>query len=99
MTSKIKLKNLDARHNGYRDFTHFTQYTSLTRNLFVTHRAWCVEKFGMSKELHEWMYGKIDTNSPCQNPDWCWLSNESQGNRRIYFASEKAASFFALCCL
>jgi hypothetical protein len=89
MNKRPTITRMDRRHTGNRYFTHYFEFYSTEFN-FSEVRIWCWETWGPSCELeYRW---RVGTSA---NPRWCWMS-DTVGRIRIYFASEKEASHFAL---
>jgi hypothetical protein len=91
----VKFKKLDRRMTGYGQFTHVADfaYGKDDRINFILARRWCEEQWGETVEFDFWTdYDEF------KNPAWTWERGEFNKTYRcrIFFVSEKEASWFAL---
>ena len=98
---KLKLTKLDARHTGWRYFSHLVDYTPWHKVQFHQHRKWCIDTLGLSKELPDWLEDAKTKTVNLQSPilSWAWHFDLSMSQRRLYFCDEKTAMLFTLACL
>lgn len=90
MTAAYKVRKLDSRFNGSKNFTHMIEYTGSIRDrtfLFMQQRQWCWETFGPSSELEFYpLLPDMDVLT-----DWAWQT--SHGLIRLYFNEKQLAWF------
>jgi len=95
--SKLKIKKLDRRHNGYGLMKYFVEpaYGADYVENFYELKNWCIDQWGITRPLADWREGSKLMEVPGDvNPAWTYLRDEYR--TRILFRDKEEAALFTL---
>lgn len=94
IVSKLLIKKLDSRYNGYPYFTFFVDISKpdppyvIRHRRYIDHlllRQWCCNQWGLSCE---WDLFGISHQYEIHNPHWCWDAKEHKSRILLRGAEE-----------